>query len=70
MPTSLWWVACSGLALFPQRGLCPERAAVRVGQDEPTLTFGRCVPPTVRRFARLASKHEARPAKHHMVLPV
>jgi acetyl-CoA carboxylase carboxyltransferase component len=23
-----------------------------------------------RRFARLASKHEARPAKHHMVLPV
>jgi acetyl-CoA carboxylase carboxyltransferase component len=23
-----------------------------------------------RRFARLAAKHEARPAKHHMVLPV
>ncbi len=39
-------VACS-LSLFPQRGTCAGTAE-RVGQDQSTLTFGRCVSTAVR----------------------
>ena len=38
--------ACS-VSLFPQRGTCPGTAE-RVGQDQSTFTFGRCVSTVVR----------------------
>jgi len=44
--TDLTTVACS-VSLFPQRGTCAGTAE-RVGQDQSTNTFGRCVLPGVR----------------------
>jgi hypothetical protein len=44
--TDLAMLVCS-VSLFPQLGTCPG-AAERVGQDQSTFTFGRCVPTTVR----------------------
>jgi hypothetical protein len=44
---SRWCISMAACSLFPQRGTCPGTAE-RVGQDQSTFTFGRCVSKAVR----------------------